>query len=109
MDKNTAYRPSSRCTWPFPVGSGTSTHSLSWLSLSYPWVVTYPRCNLLVAYLVVHSFPAVEPVEPIAEPVTKPVTEPAPELTAEPGRIAISKVFSKRRTILLALFRHRKQ
>ena len=29
--------------------------------------MTYLRCNLLIVYLVVHSFPVVEPMEPVIE------------------------------------------
>ena len=45
-----------------------------------------------------------EPIVPSAELAAEPTAEP----TADPGHIAVSKVFSKGRTILLALFRHKK-
>ena len=72
--------------------------------------MAYPKYNLLVAYLVVHSFPAVEPVMPAVEPAvptTEPVAEPVVPF-AEPSHIAVSKAISKCQIILSVLLRHRK-
>ena len=64
-----------------------------------------PAIVLIIEPIVPIIKPAIEPIVPSIEPAAELNTEP----TTNPSYIAISKVFSKGRTILLALLRYKKQ